>query len=80
MNARQRINGLLADWTAFAIEINDRGVAILRKHQNLLVCEYAGESRDKLATTVRRVSRILADIEDKGLRWLFCRIPSRVTG
>jgi hypothetical protein len=29
MNARQRINELLADWTAFPIEINDRGVAVL---------------------------------------------------
>jgi len=79
MNARQRINGMMADWTTFPIGVNDRGVAIFGKHQDLLVCEYAGESRYKLATTVLRVDRNLADIEEKGLRWLFSRIPRRVT-
>jgi hypothetical protein len=43
MNARQRINGMIADWTAFPIRINDRGVAVVGKNQNLLVCEYTGK-------------------------------------
>jgi hypothetical protein len=77
MNARQRINGLLADWTAFPIEINDRGVAVLGEYHGHLVCEHADGSRYKLATTVPQVNGILADVEDRGLLWLFCRNPKR---
>jgi len=58
MNARQRINGLMADWTAFPVGIKDRCMAVLGKHQNLLVREHAGGSFDERAQTVLLVTRI----------------------
>jgi hypothetical protein len=77
MNSRQRINALVAHWAAFPIGINDRGVAVLEKFHGHLVCEHADGSRYKLATTIPQVNGILADVEDKGLLWLFCRNPKR---
>ncbi len=57
MNARQRINGMMADRTAFLIRINDRGVAIRRKNHGDLVCEPADGSFGELAQTVLRLNR-----------------------
>src|SRR5271157_2875351 len=37
VNARQRIDGLIADGAAFPLRIKDGGVAISGKHQSLLV-------------------------------------------
>ena len=58
MNARQRINGMIADWAAFPIRINDRGVAVLGKYHGHLVCEHADGSFYELAQTVLRLNRI----------------------
>jgi hypothetical protein len=58
MNTRKRINGSMADWTAFPFGIKGRRVAVLGKHQNLLVCEHAGGSIDERAQTVLLVTRI----------------------
>jgi hypothetical protein len=58
MNARQRINGSMADWTAFPLGIKDRSVAVLGKHQGLLVPEHAGGSFDERTQTVLLVTRI----------------------
>ena len=52
MNTRQRINGIMADWTAFLIRINDRGVAIRGKNHGHLVCEHADGSFGELAQAV----------------------------
>lgn len=46
MNARQRINGMMADRAAFPLGINDGGVPVSGKHQGLLVCEHAGRCFD----------------------------------
>ena len=72
VNARQRTNGLVAHCAALSLRIKDGCVAIVGTQQKLLVCEYAAESRYKLATTVRGVKWNGADIEDKGLLWLLC--------
>ena len=58
MNTRKRINGSMADWTAFPLGIKDRRVAVFGKHQNLLVGEQAGGSIDERAQTVLLVTRI----------------------
>ena len=42
MNARRRINGMMADRAAFPLGIKDGGVPVSGKHQGLLVCEHAG--------------------------------------
>jgi hypothetical protein len=34
MNATQRIDGMIADWAAFPIKINDRSVAVLGKYHD----------------------------------------------
>ena len=58
MYTGQRKNGLAADWTAFAVGINDGRMAVLGKHQNPLVGEHAGASIDEGAQTVPPVTRI----------------------
>ncbi len=58
MNARQRINGLMADWAAFPLGIKDRGVAVLGEYHGHLVCEHADGSVYELAQTVLRLNRI----------------------
>jgi hypothetical protein len=54
MNARQRINRLLADWTAFPIGIHDRGVAVTGEYHGYLVCEQPGGSFYESTETVLR--------------------------
>jgi hypothetical protein len=46
MNARQRINGMMADRAAFPLGINDGGVPVSGKHRGLLVCKHAGRCFD----------------------------------
>ena len=46
MNARRRINGMMADRAAFPLGIKDGGVPVSGKHQGLLVCEHAGRCFD----------------------------------
>jgi hypothetical protein len=46
MNARRRINGMMADRAAFPLGINDGGVPVSGKHRGLLVCKHAGRCFD----------------------------------
>jgi hypothetical protein len=48
----------MADWTAFPFGIKDRRMAVLGKHQNLVVREQADGSIDERTQTVLRVTRI----------------------
>ena len=58
MNSRQRIDGMIADWAAFPIKINDRGVAVLERYHGHLMCEHADGSFYELTQTVLRLNRI----------------------
>jgi hypothetical protein len=58
MNARQRIDGMVADWATFPIRINDRGVPVLGKYHGHLVCEHADGRIGELAQTVLRLNKI----------------------
>jgi hypothetical protein len=58
MNARQRINGLVAHCAAFPLGIKDGGVAILGKYHGHLVCEHADGSFGELAQAVLRLNMI----------------------
>jgi hypothetical protein len=65
MNARQRIDGMVADWAKFPIGINDRGVPVLGKYHGHLVCEHADGSFYELAQTVLRLNRITEQTSKK---------------
>ena len=49
---------MITDRAAFPVRIKNGCVAVLGKHQSLLVSEHAGGSFDELAQTVRPVTRI----------------------
>jgi hypothetical protein len=68
---------MMADRAAFPLGIKDGGVAIRGKHQNLLVCQYAGESFYELAQTISSLAWIG---EQTSKKWDFsgCSVVSRV--
>jgi hypothetical protein len=58
IDARQRINGMMADRIAFPIRIKVGGVAILGEYHGHLECEHADGSFVQLGQTVLRPNRI----------------------
>ena len=81
MDARNRINGLMADRAEFPLGIKDGGVAIPGKHQGLLVREHAGGSFDESAQTVLLVTRIGKQTsKTKGFSGYSVGFPSSVPG
>jgi hypothetical protein len=80
MNARLRINGLLADWTAFPIEINDRGVAVLGEYHGHLVCEHADGRFFELAQRSCILAGSGQKSKTRGFSGYSVEIRSKVTG
>jgi hypothetical protein len=56
---------MIADWAAFPIKINDRGVAVLERYHGHLVCRHADGRICEFAQTVLGLNRIGEQISKK---------------